>query len=96
MSGSCTTAATAQTYRAHCDTSNHESICTTICNTIATAENSDVEDLDFVLYDHFDPDAIQTLTANSPSTANWEFTITIDHYHITIHNDGEIIVEIHE
>ncbi|WP_458204456.1 HalOD1 output domain-containing protein [Haladaptatus sp. NG-SE-30] len=93
MSENCSIPKATQTYRAYHDTSRQESICVTICKTISAIENVDIENLDITLQDHLDVDALETLTANATPNDEWRFTVTIDRYRITIHNDGEIVVK---
>ena len=68
-----------------------ESLTADIIETIADRENVKPDDLDFVLADYIDPDAVQQLSGQGNSTWKLEFELP-DHI-VTVTSDGEIFVD---
>lgn len=80
-------------HRTRYDQSATEPVCTRICKALAAVETVDIEDLDFVLYEKLDVDALDTLVRKRSSTTDWQFEVTIDQYRLTIDSDGEVVVK---
>ena len=67
------------------------SIETEVVYAIADAENVEPEELDIVLYDYVDLEAIADLVDDD--TTPWTFSFEILSYVVTVDSDGSVLVE---
>ncbi|WP_436930004.1 HalOD1 output domain-containing protein [Halosimplex halobium] len=69
----------------------NDSLSTDIVDAVASARNSDPRELDFVLADHVDPDALEQLAEHPGGT--WTFTFELPGHSVTVTSDGTILVD---
>lgn len=65
-----------------------------IVETISELRNTDPEDLDLVLYDSVDPDALDMLFVENPEH-DLEVTLSIEEFDVTVESSGTITFERH-
>lgn len=63
----------------------------TIIRALAETEAVDPADLDFLLYDYIDVDAIEALTRRE--TGEWSLDFTVADHTVTVTSDRSIIVD---
>ncbi|WP_436911331.1 HalOD1 output domain-containing protein [Halosimplex marinum] len=67
------------------------SLPTDIVEAVARARDSDPRELDFVLADHVDLDALEQLAEHPEST--WTFTFELPDHSVTVTSAGAILVD---
>ena len=68
-----------------------KSLTTSVVLAIADAEGVDPMDLDFVLHDYVDTDAIEQLLAHDGG--EWTFTFEVEAHTVTVTSDGVVYVD---
>ena len=63
-----------------------------IVEAVADAEGVEPAELDFTLYEHVEPDAIELLAANE--TATWTLTFELPNHDVTVTSDGRVLVDV--
>lgn len=62
-----------------------------IIDEVAEAKGTDSQDLDLVLADYIDPDALGLLAAHETST--WTLSFELPTYVVTVESDGTVAVD---
>ncbi|MFB6079717.1 MAG: HalOD1 output domain-containing protein [Haloferacaceae archaeon] len=72
----------------------YETIDAVIVRTLADATGQDPTDVDFRLYDHLNPDALERLyeDANARDGAGWRFEFAAEGFEVTVQSDGRVSV----
>lgn len=63
-----------------------------VIQAIAAVEDLDPMDVEFTLYDHVQPDALDMLVGHESATGNVEISFTIDGYRVRVRDTGEVTV----
>lgn len=66
-------------------------LCTRVVEAVASAEGTFPRELNFVLHDHVDTDALELLGESGKE--NWELSFEVPNHAITVRSDGTIRVD---
>lgn len=70
----------------------YEALTSSIIESIADHNDVDPDELDFVLADYIDPDAVEQLARHSNST--WRLQFELQEHSVTVKSDGGVLVAV--
>lgn len=63
-----------------------------VIQAIAAVEDVDPIDVEFTLFEHVQPDALDMLVGHDSATGNVEIKFTVDGYRVRVRDTGEVVV----
>ena len=69
----------------------YDSLTSSIIESIADHKDIDPDELDIVLADHIDPDAVEQLARHSNST--WRLQFELPKHNVTVKSDGGVLID---